>query len=200
MDVFKIDRRILFDEVYLIVTPTSSEFKNEVEKILLDKVEAELKSIGGQMYDDLREAISVQAKAFKDKIKSLWCKTSVRYTYWKAVKHISGDVTFQIDREKAKPPKPPRRITSRAKRKPNVVAVKGRPSLPHSRRSGRAQRKAAAKIRRASGGDADLLLHATNQVVDKDMSYLLRKIRKDPSLAKRLKKIVKNKKGTVTQT
>ena len=25
------------------------------------------------MYDDLREAISVQARSFKDKIKALWC-------------------------------------------------------------------------------------------------------------------------------
>ena len=163
MDVFNVSKRNLFDEAFLKVTPSSSAFRNEVETLLVAKVEAELKSIGGIMYDELRNAISVQAKNFRDRIKPLWCNSKVRYTYSKAINHISGDITFQIDREKAKPPKPPRKPKIR---KPRVVAIKGRPSLPHFRRSARGQRKAAAKVRNAAGGDAELLLHATNQAVN----------------------------------
>ena len=59
----------------------------------------------------------------------------------------------------------------------------------------RAKAYARAKLREAANNDVDLLLHTAEVTsTDKDLSYVLKEMRKDPSLAAYIKDKIKAKK------
>ena len=188
----KIDKKSLFDDLYRKnVLPTSTNFKEELIKLICERVSLELNAV---LSPELHGTIETRAQNFFNKIKSIWVKKA-GYHYEKAIKYVNGSIFIPIvgqnssdDAAHKKPPDKKRKdVTIPAK-------SKGRPRQPHSIKTARGQRNAASKARKMSGNDADLFLHAANQASnDKALNYVLKKVRKEPSLAAKLKAFLKEK-------
>ena len=73
----------------------------------------------------------------------------------------------------------------------------GRPTKEYARKKLRAKLYARSKLREAANDDSDLLLdtaRVTSKNVDKDVSYVMNQMHKDPNLAAWLKDLIKEKK------
>ena len=88
----------------------------------------------------------------------------------------------------------------RQRGKPNPLHYglgRGRPSKEYVRKQLRAKQYARTKLKEAANQDADLVIDTARVMakdVDKDVSYVMKQMAKDPSLAAWLKDQIKKKK------